>query len=134
MVDGKDPLIKDPNNFPDKKEIKGILKKHKKKIKLSLMICAHCGLCAESCFMYVNKGGDPSYMPSHKVIHSIGKLYKKHGKLDVSAMEEIRDIVWKKCVLCTRCYCPLGLDIPEMIAVARSVCRLQGVVADFSEL
>ena len=45
MVDGKDPLIKDPNNFPDKKEIKGILKKHKKKIKLSLMICATAG-CA----------------------------------------------------------------------------------------
>ncbi len=58
-------------------KIKEILDEHKTKMKLSLKICAHCSLCAESCFLFMTKGKQPEYMPSHKVIHSIGKLYKK---------------------------------------------------------
>ena len=119
---------------PDHETIAAFLKAHKTKIKLSLKVCAHCGLCAESCFIYVTRGKKPEYMPSHKMIYSIGRLYKKKGKVDWEELEKIREIVWKRCVLCTRCYCPLGIDIPDMISLARSVCRSQNVLPGFQEV
>jgi len=113
--------------------IKSILKTNKKQIKLGLAMCAHCSLCAESCFLYVTKGNDPEYMPSYKFINSIGRLYRKKGKVDKQALEEIRDLVFEKCVLCTRCYCPFGIDIPSLITLGRSVCRSQGVFREYDK-
>ena len=124
-----------PNNdlaAVDAGAIKRLLDCNKTKIKLSLKMCAHCGLCAESCFLYQAHDGDPVYMPSHKVINSIGVLYKRKGKVDRTCLEKIKEIVWKRCVLCTRCYCPLGIDIPGLIALTRGICRSQGVVPDFA--
>jgi len=118
---------------PDQKTIVSFLTRYKTKMKLSLKVCAHCGLCAESCFIYVTRGRKPEYMPSHKMIHSIGKLFKKKGRVNWETLEEIKEIAWKRCVLCTRCYCPLGIDIPEMISLARSICRSQNVLPDFDE-
>lgn len=118
---------------PDRKKIGEFLSAHKTKMKLFLKVCAHCGLCAESCFIYMTRGKKPEYMPSHKMIHSIGTLYKKKGKISWETFDEIKEIVWKRCVLCTRCYCPLGIDIPEMIALVRSICRSQNVLPDFDE-
>ncbi len=118
---------------PDQKTIVSFLTRYKTKMKLSLKVCTHCGLCAESCFIYVTRGRKPEYMPSHKMIHSIGKLYKKKGRVNWETLEEIKEIAWKRCVLCTRCYCPLGIDIPEMISLARSICRSQNVLPDFDE-
>jgi Fe-S oxidoreductase len=107
--------------------IRGMLEKNKGKMKLSLSVCAHCSLCAESCFLFNTHNNDPKYMPSYKFINSIGKIYKKKGRVDRSTLEEISITVWERCVLCTRCYCPFGIDIPSMIALARSICRSQGV-------
>ena len=45
----------------------------------------------------------------------------------MAELEEIKINVWERCVLCTRCYCPFGIDIPAMISLARSICRSQGV-------
>jgi Fe-S oxidoreductase len=100
----------------------------KKKLKMALKLCVHCSLCAESCFLFHVHNGDPRYMPSHKFINSIGKLYKQKGRVSRQELEEIKEIVWRRCVLCTRCYCPVGIDIPEMIAAAREICRSQDVV------
>jgi len=111
----------------DKEKIKDILNDKKGKMKLSLFVCAHCGLCAESCPLYRAHDRNPEYMPSYKVINSLGKLYKKIKKLDRNFLEEIKELIWKNCVLCGRCYCPLGIDIPSMIALARGVCRSQGI-------
>lgn len=112
--------------------IQDILHRHRAKIKYSLAVCAHCALCAESCFLYTGRGKqDPIYMPSHKFINSVGTLYKKKGNVDRQALEEIAEIVWERCVLCTRCYCPLGVDIPDMIALGRKICRAQGVLPEF---
>jgi heterodisulfide reductase subunit C len=72
-------------------------------------------------------------MPSHKVINSIGIFYKKKGKVTRAELEDIKEIIWKRCVLCTRCYCPLGIDIPSMIALARRICRSQGVVYNYNQ-
>lgn len=118
----------------DHEEIRRMLAQHADKMKTALRVCAHCSLCAESCFLYHVHEGDPRYMPSHKFINSIGKLYKKKGKIDREEFEEIKEIAWRRCVLCTRCYCPLGIDIPEMIALARDICRSQDVYFEWSDL
>ncbi len=49
---------------------------------------------------------DPKYMPSYKFLNSVGVLYKKKGNVDKLDLGEMRDLVWERCVLCTRCYCP----------------------------
>jgi len=111
----------------DTERVKERLDEHKTKMKLSLKACAHCTLCAESCFLYMARDRDPKYTPSYKFINSIGLLYKQKGMVDKVTLGEIRDNVWERCALCTRCYCPLGINIPEMLALARSICREQGV-------
>ena len=114
----------------DQGQIKSILTTHQSKMKRYLSHCMHCSLCAESCFLYMKNDKDPRYMPSYKVLNSLGKLYKKNGRVDRDFLEEVKPIVWKNCVLCTRCYCPVGVDVPAMIALARSICRSQGVYPD----
>jgi Fe-S oxidoreductase len=96
-------------------------------IKLSIQACAHCALCADSCFKFRQSGKDPTYSPSYKAINSIGRIYRAHGKLSEEEWEQIRELAWDKCVLCTRCYCPIGISIPSLIAAARSACREAGV-------
>ena len=110
----------------DTKKIQQMLFLKKSKMKLLLSFCARCGLCAESCFLYQNHL-EPQYVPAYKAINSIGKIYKKKGKVDRKELEGMKELIFKNCVLCGRCYCPIGIDIPGMIALARSICRSQGV-------
>ncbi|MBF0117489.1 MAG: 4Fe-4S dicluster domain-containing protein [Desulfobacterales bacterium] len=114
--------------------IQEILKEYNAKMKLSLKVCAHCSLCAESCFMFIKNNKNPIYMPSYKFINSIGKIYKKKGNVDLKMLEDMKPIIWKNCVLCTRCYCPLGIDIPSMISLARTICRMSGVYPQYNEI
>ena len=111
----------------DTEKIKQMLDRKKARMKICLAACASCTLCAESCFLFVTRDGDPKYMPSYKVLNSLGKLYKKRGKVDRPQLEEMRDLVFRNCVLCGRCYCPFGIDIPNMISLARSILRTQGI-------
>ena len=97
-----------------------ILDGKKDMIRLSLQACAHCSLCSDSCFKFRQSGGDPTYTPSYKAINSIGRIWKKKGKLSEADYETIRELAWDKCVLCMRCYCPLGISIPSLIAMARN--------------
>jgi len=115
----------------DAQQINAQLKKRKNKMKLSLNVCARCTLCADSCFLFHANHEDPTYMPSYKVINSIGLLYKRKSRITRPELEQIQELVWTKCVLCTRCYCPFGIDIPDMIAFARSICRSQNVLPAF---
>lgn len=117
----------------DTRQIKEMLEAHKDRMKLMLNHCVHCTLCAESCFLFMAKDKDPQYMPSYKVIHTLGKLYRKGGKVDRQFLEKIKKIVWRNCVLCTRCYCPIGVDVPGMIAFTRSILRSQGIHPDFDD-
>ncbi len=114
-------------------EIVALLNAEKPKMKLWLKVCAHCSLCAESCFLYTVKDRDPRYMPSYKVIHSIGTLYRKKRRISHQDLETIGDIVWNRCVLCTRCYCPFGIDIPAMITLGRKICRTQNIYRRYDE-
>jgi len=119
MASMKEPIDAGP--------IQAILSTNGKQIRQGLRMCAHCGLCAESCFLYMTHMTDPSYMPSYKFIHSIGRLYKKKGRVDKAAIITMGELVFDKCVLCTRCYCPFGIDIPALITLARRACRSQGI-------
>jgi len=118
----------------DTKQIKEMLNRKKGKMKRYLSHCAHCSLCAESCFLYMEHHKDPQYMPSYKAIYSLGKLYRKRGKVDRKLLTEMKGIVWRNCVLCGRCYCPIGIHIPSMIAFARSILRSQDVYPQLDEL
>ena len=104
-----------------------IVGKHEGMIRLSLQACVHCALCAESCFKFRQSSGDVTYTPSYKAINSIGTIWKKKGRLSPAEFERVRELAWDKCVLCMRCYCPVGISIPSLIAAARSACRERGV-------
>ena len=107
--------------------IQEMLSRKKARMKLSLAACASCTLCAESCFLFTGKDQDPQYMPSYKVLKSLGRLYKKKGRVERKELNTMADLVWRNCVLCGRCYCPFGIDIPYMIAFTRSILRSQGI-------
>jgi succinate dehydrogenase/fumarate reductase-like Fe-S protein len=110
-------------------QIKALLKQREAAMKLRLAACAGCALCAESCFMFTHKGKrqDPQYMPSYKVLNTLGRLYRKRGKVSRAELERMRQLLWENCVLCERCYCPLGVDLPNMLAFARKILRSQGI-------
>ncbi|MBF0229842.1 MAG: (Fe-S)-binding protein [Desulfamplus sp.] len=114
-------------------EINAILKEKKDKIATALKVCAHCTLCADSCFLYRSKEQVTEHMPSHKFITSLGVIYKKKGKVTIEELYEMRETLWKRCVLCTRCSCPLGINIPELLAIGRRILRTQGVYHSYSE-
>lgn len=117
----------------DKQKIRDLINEDKSMIKLMLKVCAHCSMCAESCFLYAHSGDDPKYVPSYKMLNSLGYLYKNKGNVTWEDLERIKEIAWDYCVLCTRCYCPLGVDIPRMISLARKICRSQGVYKEYNE-
>ena len=66
-------------------------------------------------------------MPSYKVLNSLGRLYRKRGRVTRAQLHDMADLVWHNCVLCGRCYCPFGIDIPAMIAFARQILREQNI-------
>lgn len=118
----------------DTKKITAMLNAKKGKMKRYLSYCAHCSLCAESCFLYMKYHKDPQYMPSYKALNSLGKLYRKKGKVGRKLLTEMKGIVWRNCVLCGRCYCPIGIHVPSMIAFARSILRSQEVYPRMDEV
>ncbi len=124
-------MIGDSMQEVDTQKIKAMLDQKKARMKICLAACASCSLCAESCFLFMSNNKDPQYMPSYKVVNSLGRLYKKKGKATRVMLEDMRDLIWQNCVLCGRCYCPFGIDIPYMISFARSILRSQGISGVF---
>lgn len=104
-----------------------------------LSICSRCGLCAESCFVYLANDKNPRLSPAYKIKKTLGEFYRRKGRLDRAYLETCYPVLWLQCTMCKRCsmYCPFGIDIAAMISVARSVCHSQGItpkaLADFSE-
>lgn len=91
-----------------------------------LNACTSCGLCAQSCFFYKNSG-DRRAVPSFKVRKTIGKLFRKRGRVRFSELEEMAGLLWGRCALCRQCYCPVGIDLSSMLAWGRAVCRSQNI-------
>ena len=98
----------------------------KKRMKYLLGVCASCGFCADSCFLY-RKNKKPEYMPSYKAINTLGVLFKKKGDIDGKTAAGMKKLLYDNCVMCGRCYCPLGIDISRMISWARTILRSLGV-------
>jgi Fe-S oxidoreductase len=107
--------------------VEHIVESRKELVKLSLTACAHCSLCADSCFLYRSSGRDPRWSPAYKAINSIGTLARTRGQMSAAKWQEVRELVFDRCVLCTRCRCPVGINIPSLIAAARAACREAGI-------
>ncbi|MBT4090345.1 MAG: (Fe-S)-binding protein, partial [Deltaproteobacteria bacterium] len=75
----------------------------KSRLKTWLEICAHCGMCADSCFLYTANDKDPTQVPSYKIHQTLGVMVKKKGKVDNEFMRMTMDTAWSKCSCCTRC-------------------------------
>lgn len=88
--------------------------------------CASCGMCAESCFFYKNTG-DRRSVPSYKVRHTLGRLFKTGGRVSRHELEGMALLLWGHCALCRQCYCPMGIDLSSMMALGRAICRSQNI-------
>jgi Fe-S oxidoreductase len=111
--------------------IRELLEGRKGQMKACLEACAGCTLCAESCFLFMEKGKDPEYMPVYKVLKTLGLLYRRRGRATPEELGRMQQLLWRNCVLCGRCTCPFGIDLPAMLAFARGVLRSQGIYGVF---
>jgi len=107
-----------------------IRKTFKSRMQTWLEICAHCGLCADSCFFYLSNRRDPKQVPSYKIQSTLGQIVKRKGKVDNAFMRNAMDTAWGKCTCCNRCgmYCPFGIDMGVMFSYLRGLCFSQGFV------
>jgi len=107
-----------------------IKKTIKSRIKTWLEICAHCGMCADSCFFYLIDNRDPKQVPAYKIQSTLGELVKRKGKVDNEFMHMAMETAWAKCTCCNRCglYCPHGIDMGIMFGSLRALLYQQGFV------
>lgn len=117
-----------PVNVPQMQDL--LEANHGARMRSWLSICAHCGLCADSCFFYLANDNDPKLSPAYKAIHTVGEMYRRKGYLSRKWLMEAKEVLWGQCTMCRRCsiFCPFGIDIAAMIGVGRIVCSSQGVV------
>ena len=100
------------------------------KTKTWLDICAHCGMCAESCFFYLTNNKDPNQIPSYKIQSTLGELIARKGKVDNAFLMHCMDVAWGQCTCCNRCalYCPHGIDTGLMMSYLRGILFKRGFV------
>jgi len=115
----------------DPEKIRTALKNtFKSRLKTWLDMCAHCGLCADSCFLYDVNGRDPKQVPSYKIQSTLGEIVKKNGNVDNAHMMYCMEVAWSKCTCCNRCgtFCPYGIDMGVMFSYLRGLLFGQGFV------
>ncbi len=115
----------------DHVKIQTVLKNtFKSRMQTWLEICAHCGMCAESCYLYTVNNNDPEQVPSYKIQSTLGELVKREGKVSNEFMRMCMDTAWAKCSCCNRCamYCPFGIDMGIMFGYLRGILYGQGFV------
>ncbi len=115
----------------DHAKIQTVLKNtFKSRMKTWLEICAHCGMCAESCYIYMVNNKDPKQVPSYKIQSTLGEIVKREGKVSNEFMHMCMDTAWSKCSCCNRCgmYCPFGIDMGVMFGYLRGILYGQGFV------
>ncbi|MBI5062521.1 MAG: (Fe-S)-binding protein [Desulfatitalea sp.] len=102
----------------------------KSRLRNWLSICAHCGMCADSCFFYLANGNDPSQVPSYKIQETLGEMVRRKGRVDNAFMRNAMDAAYSKCTCCNRCglYCPFGIDTGVMFSYLRGLLFSQGFV------
>ncbi|MDY6973036.1 MAG: (Fe-S)-binding protein [Thermodesulfobacteriota bacterium] len=102
----------------------------KSRIRTWLEICAHCGMCADSCYLYTVNNRDPKQVPAYKIQSTLGEIIRRKGDVDNAFMQMVMDTAWSKCTCCNRCgmYCPYGIDMGVMFGYVRGLCFSQGFV------
>ncbi|WP_432734954.1 sulfate respiration complex iron-sulfur protein HmcF [Maridesulfovibrio sp. FT414] len=107
-----------------------IQKTMKSRTKTWLEICAHCGLCADSCFLYQVNDCVPEQVPSYKIQSTLGHIVKKKGQVSNEFMRHCMKVAWSQCTCCNRCgmYCPHGIDMGVMFSYLRGLLYSQGFV------
>lgn len=95
-------------------------------MKEMLCACVSCGMCAESCFYYKNTG-ERSAIPSYKVRKTVGRLFRKKGRVSRLELEAMADLLWGHCAVCRQCYCPMGIDLSAMMSFGRAILRSQNI-------
>jgi Fe-S oxidoreductase len=95
-----------------------------------LSMCARCGLCADSCFLYRVNDCDPTQVPSYKIQTTLGEMVRKNGKVDNEFMRHCMEVAWAQCTCCNRCgqFCPHGIDMGVMFSYLRGLLYAQGFV------
>jgi Fe-S oxidoreductase len=95
-----------------------------------LEICARCGACAESCFLYLANDRDPEQVPSHKIQSTLGEIVRRKGKVGNAFMRRAMEYAWSRCTCCNRCgqFCPHGIDVGVMMSYLRGLLYSQGFV------
>lgn len=95
-----------------------------------LEICAHCGMCADSCFLYRVNDRDPKQVPAYKIQATLGEIVRRKGKVDTQFMIHAVEVAWSQCTCCNRCgvYCPHGIDMGVMFSYLRGLLYSQGFV------
>ena len=107
-----------------------IQKTFKSRMRTWLEMCAHCGMCAESCFLYRVNNRDPKQVPAYKIQSTLGEIVKRRGKVDNGFMRHAMEVAWAQCTCCNRCalYCPHGIDTGVMFGYLRGLLYQQGFV------
>lgn len=100
------------------------------RLKTWASICAHCGLCADTCHYYL-ANPDPKLIPSHKITFLLD-LLKRKGQVDQEYLNDVYKRVYYECNMCRRCsvYCPYGIEIAMMIALLRATLFSQGIAPE----
>ena len=95
-----------------------------------LSLCARCGMCAESCFLYQANDQDPKQVPSYKFQSTLGELVRRKGQVDTEFMLHCMEVAWSQCTCCNRCslYCPHGIDTGVLISILRGLLFKHGFV------
>ncbi|MCJ7622292.1 MAG: (Fe-S)-binding protein [Anaerolineaceae bacterium] len=105
-----------------------------------LNICAHCGLCNDSCHYFLALG-DPKMVPTYKTDRLrnvwkrehewLGKVLPKWvGAVDLTEerLDEMANIAFNDCTLCGRCVvnCPFGVDTRMIVKTIRAMATETG--------
>jgi Fe-S oxidoreductase len=128
-----------------KKMVESFKKKVNRQSALSFSICAHCGMCTDSCHYYLAKK-DPKMSPAYKA-DMVRKLYKKHvdwtGRVipkwvgaktleSEKQLQEMKDVLFGSCTICRRCTvnCPMGVDKALLIRTGRALFTEAGIAPE----
>lgn len=115
----------------DKDKLRTTLKNtFKSRFKTWIEMCARCGMCADSCFLYTVNNRDPKQVPAYKIQSTLGEIVRRNGEVDNDFMHYAMEVAWSKCTCCNRCgqYCPHGIDIGVMMGYTRGILYSQGFV------
>jgi len=106
-----------------------------------LAACVRCGLCADSCHVFL-ADGELDSIPGRKV-ERLARLHRRYrtalGRLapalvgaravDDDALAELEDAAFGRCTLCGRCalHCSVGLDPAAVLRYGRAVLGVAGL-------